>query len=56
VLSEPARAAARQWIFEPARVADQPVVSSVIIHFRFRASTAIPSKMSAAVSGSPTHP
>jgi TonB family protein len=34
VLAEPARVAARQWVFEPARVADHPVASSVIIHFR----------------------
>jgi TonB family protein len=38
LLSEPARVAARQWVFEPARVADRPVASSVIIHFRFNES------------------
>jgi TonB family protein len=38
LLSEPARLAARQWVFEPARVADRPVDSSVIIHFRLHES------------------
>jgi TonB family protein len=38
LLSEPARVAARQWIFEPARVHDRPVASSVILHFRFNES------------------
>jgi TonB family protein len=36
LLAEPARVAAEQWVFEPARVANRPVASSVVIHFRFR--------------------
>jgi len=38
VLAEPARAAALEWKFQPARAAGQRVASSLILHFRFNIS------------------